>query len=65
MGDDPVFWQNAREHGLGQWLQLDLHEYIDQLVKGFVDTLDIDLLANLNQTASWRKQIFFARKFLR
>ncbi len=65
VGDNPVFWQNARKHGLGQWLELDLYEYIDKLVKGFVDMLDIDLLECLNQTASWRKQILFGRKFLR
>ncbi|KJA17515.1 hypothetical protein HYPSUDRAFT_124978, partial [Hypholoma sublateritium FD-334 SS-4] len=41
VGDDPSFWQTARENGLGQWLELDLYEYIDNLVKSFVNSHDI------------------------
>ena len=64
MGDDATFWQNSRENGLGDWLELDLYEYIDKLVKGFVDTLDVDKLENLSQAASWRKQTLFSREFI-
>ena len=63
VGDDPVFWQNARANGLGNWLEHDLYEYIDTLVKGFVDTANVGLLENLLQTASWGKQILSAREF--
>ena len=64
VGDNPVFWKNARVNGLGDWLEHDLYEYIDTLVKGFVDTANVGLLENLLQTASWGKQNFICKGIL-
>ena len=56
--DDPGFWENARTQGLGEWLELDLYEYIDDLVKRFVASPNVTLLDHLHQTALWGKPIF-------
>ncbi|KIM35804.1 hypothetical protein M413DRAFT_14372 [Hebeloma cylindrosporum] len=34
--DDPRFWANARENGLGDWLELDLYDHTQTLVKRFI-----------------------------
>ena len=50
--NDPSFWDSARENGLGQWVQLDVEEYVKNLVERFVDQVDSDaLLKNLHQVA--------------
>ena len=36
MNDDPVFWENARKYGLGDWLELDLYEHTRTLVEKLV-----------------------------
>ena len=57
VGDDPGFWNTARADGLGDWLELDLYEYIDNLVKGFVEHPSIASLEDLHRTAVWGKPI--------
>ncbi|KJA17498.1 hypothetical protein HYPSUDRAFT_192134 [Hypholoma sublateritium FD-334 SS-4] len=55
--DDPNFWETARKDGLGEWLEQDLYEYVNELVKQFINTLHVDMvddsiiLQNLRQIA--------------
>lgn len=42
MEGGPDFWKTVRERGLGKWLEQDLYEYVDELVKRFISTLHIN-----------------------
>jgi hypothetical protein len=53
LGDDPNFWENARTTGLRDWLELDLYEYTETLVKclGTEHPINGTTLQTLRQTA--------------
>ena len=53
LDDDPNFWENARENGLGDWLELDLYEYTRTLVERLIDERPGTALQTLRQTAMW------------
>ena len=36
MSNDPNFWVNARNYGLGDWLELDLYEHTRTLVERLI-----------------------------
>ena len=58
--DDPHFWENAWKNGLGDWQELDLYIYADNLVERFAGTLDSNLFRDLQQTASWGEFALFS-----
>jgi hypothetical protein len=50
LDDDPFFWENARENGLGDWLELDLYQYTQTLVETLICERPGTALQTLRQT---------------
>ena len=53
LGDDPLFWDKAREKGLGDWLELDLYDVVRTNVENFITKGDSTVWQILRHTATW------------
>ena len=53
--DDPSFWETARVEGLGDWLELDLDDFVRTHVENFITKHDNTVWQILRQTATWGK----------
>ena len=55
LDDDPFSWENARQEGLRDWLELDLYDAVRTDVKEFITRQDNTVWKNLRNTATWGK----------
>jgi len=66
LDDDPNFWENARTTGLRGWLERDLYEYTESLVKSLGTECPANgtTLQTLRQTATSGKPAPLLKNFM-
>ena len=63
LDDKPLFWETARQEGLGEWLELDLYDLVRAHVEKFITEDDSTVWQILRQAATWGKLAQYLRIF--